>query len=129
LEALIINKRKIKMAFKIQPLLDRVIIERIGGVTRIGAIYLPELSQERASEGYVVAVGTGKELRDGTTRPLMVSIGDRVIFEKMGPTDLKVDGKEYALVREDQIFAVVAPEALQEGAAPVISVGWGPPPQ
>ena len=92
---------------KIQPLGDRVVIEPLedkGGKTKAG-IYLPETAdKERPQEGTVVAVGSGKLTDEGKRIPMNVKKGDRVLFTKYGPTEVKVDGKEYLIAREDDIL-------------------------
>jgi chaperonin GroES len=94
---------------KIQPLGDRVVIEPLeekGGKTKAG-IYLPETSEkERPQEGTVVAVGPGKVSDEGKKIPMTVKKGDKVLFTKYGPAEIKVDGKEYLIAREDDILAV-----------------------
>jgi chaperonin GroES len=110
--------------FKIKPLQDRIIVERIiEGDTTPGGIFIPEAAKEKASEGNVVAVGEGKELKDGTLRALSLSVGDRVMFEKYGGTEIKVDGKEYVMLREEQILGVVLPDLQANDRAP----GWDVP--
>lgn len=98
------------MAIKIKPLGDRVLIEPIteeGEKTKSG-IYLPETAEkERPMKGRVVAVGAGKLLDSGKRQPLSVKIGDVVIFTKYGPTELKVDQKEYLIAREEDILAIL----------------------
>lgn len=95
---------------KIQPLGDRVVIEPLdekGGKTKAG-IYLPETSEkERPQEGKVVAVGSGKVSDDGKKIPMTVKKGDHVLFTKYGPTEIKVDGKEYLIAREDDILGII----------------------
>ncbi len=98
------------MNMKIKPLGDRVLIEPIteeGGKTKSG-IYLPETAEkERPMKGRVVAVGTGKLLDSGKRQPLSVKTGDMVIFTKYGPTELKVEDKEYLIAREEDLLAVI----------------------
>ena len=97
---------------KITPLHDRVLIEPAdkekGGKTKSG-IYLPEtVSKDRPEEGVVIAVGPGKFDEDGKRRiPMAVKKGDRVLFTKYGPNEIKVDGKEYLIAREEDILAIL----------------------
>lgn len=99
------------VTFKIKPLQDRVIVERIKVEEKIGDLYVPEQAQRKASEGYVVAAGEGREMKDGSIKPLSLVVGDRVIFENFGAcVDIKVDGKEYLSMREESVMGVVWPE-------------------
>ena len=95
----------------LKPLGDRVVIEPHGegkeGKTKSG-IYLPETaSKERPEQGKVVAVGQGKMGDDGRRIPMNVKKGDVVLFTKYGPNEIKVDGKEYLIAREEDILAIV----------------------
>lgn len=95
----------------LKPLHDRVIIEPSGhdkeGKTKAG-IYLPETAnKERPEQGKVIAVGPGKLNDDGKRVPPSVKKGDTVLFTKYGPNEIKVDGKEYLIAREDDILAIV----------------------
>lgn len=94
----------------IRPLGDRVLIEPISeeeGKTKTG-IYLPETAEkERPMKGTVVAVGDGKLLDSGKRQPLSVRKGNKVLFTKYGPTELKVEGKEYLIAREEDILAIL----------------------
>lgn len=94
----------------LKPLGDRVVLEPLseekGGKTRSG-IYLPETaSKERPEQGKVIAAGPGK-LSEGKRVPIGVKKGDVVLFTKYGPSEIKVDGKEYLIAREDDILAIV----------------------
>ena len=95
---------------KIQPLGDRVVIDPLedkGGKTKAG-IYLPETAdKERPQEGKVFAVGPGKISDEGKKIPMSVKKGDRVLFTKYGPAEVKVDGKEYLIAREEDILAIL----------------------
>lgn len=94
----------------IQPLGDRLLIEPLiekEGKTKSG-IYLPETAdKERPEQGKVVAVGPGKRNERGELMPMNVKKGDDVLFTKYGPNEIKVDGKEYLIAREDDILAIV----------------------
>lgn len=94
----------------IHPLGDRVLIEPLeekGGKTKSG-IYLPEtVDKERPEQGKVIAVGPGKRGKDGKIHPLTVKKGDKVLFTKYGPNEIKVDDTEYLIAREDDILAVI----------------------
>ena len=93
---------------KIRPLHDRVIIKRIEEEeTTKGGIIIPDTAKEKPSEGKVVAVGNGKLLENGTLQPLEVKKGDKVLFGKYAGTDIKIEGEEHLIMREDDIIAIV----------------------
>jgi len=97
------------MKTKIRPLQDRVLLKRVQEEQRTkGGIIIPDTAKEKPIEGEVVAVGNGKVLDDGTVRPLGVKAGDRVLFGKYSGTELKLDGEEHLIVREDDLLGVVA---------------------
>ncbi len=92
---------------KITPLSDHVLIEPLKEEKKKGGIILPETAdKERQEKGKVVAVGPGK-LKDGKRTPLEVKKGDVVLFTKYGPNEIKIDGKEYLIAREEDILAVL----------------------
>lgn len=92
----------------LKPLHDRVIIKRLEAeTTSAGGIVIPDSATEKPIKGEVVAVGTGKALDNGQVRALTVKTGDKVLFGKYSGTEVKVDGTEYLVVREDDIFAVI----------------------
>ena len=95
-------------SLKLKPIGDRVIVQRLGSVekTRSG-LYLPDMAQEKPQEGKVIAVGTGKVLKNGKTVPLAVKGGDRILFGKYSGSEIKVDDKEYVFLNEDDILAIV----------------------
>lgn len=93
---------------KIKPLHDRVIVKRIEeGDTTKGGIIIPDTAKEKPVEGKVLAVGPGKTLESGKQHPLDVKEGDRVLFGKYAGTDIKIDGEEHLIMREDDIIAIV----------------------
>lgn len=93
---------------KIKPLQDRVLVKRLPEErTTAGGIVIPDSAAEKPSKGEVVAVGGGKTLNDGRTRALDVKTGDKVLFGKYAGTEIKVDGAEYLVMREDDIMAVL----------------------
>jgi chaperonin GroES len=93
---------------KIQPLHDRVVIKRMEEERlSAGGIVIPDSATEKPIRGEVVAVGEGKPLDNGTTRALKVKVGDKVLFGKYAGTEVKIDGAEYLVVREDDIFATL----------------------
>ncbi len=93
---------------KIRPLQDRLIVKRIAEEEKTkGGIIIPDTAKEKPIEGKVVAAGNGKVLEDGKVRPLDVKAGDRVLFSKYAGTEIKMDGEEFLMMREDDILGVV----------------------
>ena len=96
-------------SLKLKPIGDRVIVQRLGSVEKTkSGLYLPDSAQEKPQEGKVVAVGSGKTLKNGKVVPLAVKAGDRIIFGKYSGSEIKVDDKEYVFLTEDEILAIVA---------------------
>ena len=92
---------------KIRPLHDRVIIKRLEEErTSPGGIVIPDSAAEKPVQGKVLAVGKGKILEDGTIRPLDVKVGDKILFGKYSGTEVKIDGEEVVVMREDDLMAV-----------------------
>jgi chaperonin GroES len=99
----------------IRPLQDRVIVKRVKEEEKTkGGIIIPDSAKEKPIEGEVVAVGNGKVQEDGKTRPLDVKVGDRVLFGKYSGTEVKIDGEETLILREDDILGII--EKLAERA-------------
>jgi chaperonin GroES len=93
---------------KVRPLHDRLIVRRVEEKeTARGGIVVPDTAREKPMEGEVLAVGKGKLLEDGTTLALDVKVGDRVLFGKYSGTEIKVDGEDVLIVREDEVLAIV----------------------
>jgi chaperonin GroES len=93
---------------KFRPLHDRVLIKRIEEQETVrGGIIIPDTAKEKPQEGEVIAAGTGKRLENGTVTPLEVKEGDRVLFGKYSGTEIKLDGNEYLILREDEILGLV----------------------
>jgi chaperonin GroES len=93
---------------KIKPLQDRVIVKRIEAEEKTASgIIIPDTAKEKPQEGEVIAVGPGKVLDNGTKVELTVKPGDRVLFSKYAGTDVKIDGKEYLIMREDDILGII----------------------
>ena len=93
---------------KIRPLHDRVIIKRLEEErTSPGGIVIPDSAAEKPVQGKVMAVGKGKILEDGTVRPLDVKVGDKILFGKYSGTEVKMDGDELVVMREEDVMAVV----------------------
>ena len=92
---------------KIRPLHDRVIIKRLEEErTSPGGIVIPDSAAEKPVQGKIMAVGKGKILEDGTVRPLDVKVGDKILFGKYSGTEVKVDGEDLVVMREDDLMAV-----------------------
>ena len=93
---------------KFRPLHDRVVVKRIESDEKTaGGIIIPDTAKEKPIEGKVVAVGDGARTDDGKVTPLVVKPGDRVLFGKYSGTDVKSGGKEYLMVRESEILAII----------------------
>jgi chaperonin GroES len=93
---------------KIRPLHDRVIVKRLEEErTSPGGIVIPDTATEKPIQGKVIAVGKGKILEDGKVRPLDVKVGDKILFGKYSGTEVKVDGDEYLVMREEDVMAIV----------------------
>jgi chaperonin GroES len=93
---------------KIRPLHDRVIVKRVEEETKTaGGIVLPGSAAEKPSQGVILAVGTGKVLDNGEVRPLEVKVGDKVLFGKYSGNEVKIDGEELIVMREDDIMGVL----------------------
>jgi chaperonin GroES len=92
---------------KIRPLHDRVIVKRLEEErTSPGGIVIPDSAAEKPVQGKVMAVGKGKILEDGTVRPLDVKVGDKILFGKYSGTEVKIDGEDLVVMREDDLMAV-----------------------
>ena len=95
------------MAVNFRPLSDKVLVKPSEAETQTsGGIYIPDSAKQKPQEGEVIAVGPGRILDDGTRSTLTVTVGDTVIYSKYGGTELKLDGQEYMILDEDQIYAV-----------------------
>ena len=92
----------------LKPLQDRVLVERVEAMTKsAGGLYIPDTAKEKPQEGKVVAVGKGKRREDGSVAALDVKAGDRILFSKYAGSDVTIDGKEYIIMREDDILGVI----------------------
>jgi chaperonin GroES len=97
-----------KVTMNLRPLHDRILVERIEEKEQIkGGIIIPDSAKEKPQEGKVVAVGNGKRLENGTTVPLDVKAGDRILFGKYAGSEIKVEDSEYLILREDEVLAVI----------------------
>jgi chaperonin GroES len=93
---------------KIRPLGDRVIIKRVAEEEKTkGGIIIPDTAKEKPQEGKVIAVGKGKVNEDGKTTPLDVKAGDRILFGKYSGTEIKLNGEEHLILREEDILGVI----------------------
>ncbi len=93
---------------KIRPLHDRVIVKRLEEErTSPGGIVIPDTATEKPSQGKVIAVGKGKILEDGSVRPLDVKVGDKILFGKYSGSEVKMDGDELLVMREEDVMAVI----------------------
>jgi chaperonin GroES len=93
---------------KIRPLQDRVVVRRLKEEEKTkGGLIIPDSAKEKPAEGNVVAVGNGTVLEDGTVRKLDVKEGDRILFGKYSGTEVKIDGEEHLILREDDILGVI----------------------
>ena len=94
---------------KVRPLHDRLLVRRIEEKeTAKGGIIIPDTAKEKPQEGEVLAVGNGKILDNGTKVALDVKVGDKILFGKYTGTEVKIDGKEVLILREDEVLAVLA---------------------
>lgn len=109
------------MTTNIRPLLDRVIVKRIDEGEQVrGGIIIPDSAKEKPQEGEVLAAGLGKYREDGTRQTLDVKTGDRVLFGKYSSSEIKIDGEELLIMREDEILGVI-----ERAGAAAGSVGGG----
>ena len=93
---------------KFRPLHDRILVKRVEEETKTkGGIIIPDTAKEKPIEGKVMAVGNGRVGEDGKLIPLEVKKGDRVLFGKYGGTEVKMDGEEYLIMREDDILGIL----------------------
>lgn len=93
---------------KVRPLHDRIIIERIDeGEQKVGGIIIPDTAKEKPMQGKVIAVGKGRVEKDGKVTPLDVKAGDTVLFGKYAGQEIKIDGSEYLIIREEEVLGVI----------------------
>ena len=92
----------------VRPLHDRIIVSRIEeGEQKIGGIIIPDSAKEKPQQGKVIAAGNGKSKDDGTRTPLDVKAGDLILFGKYSGQEIKLDGEDYIIMREDEVLGVV----------------------
>jgi len=96
------------MGMNIRPLYDRIVVKRIEAQEEVqGGIIIPDTAKEKPQEGEVVAVGQGKRLDSGKVVPLDVKAGDRILFGKYSGNEIKIDGVEYVIMREDEVLGIL----------------------
>jgi len=96
------------LGMNVRPLHDRILVRRIEEKETIkGGIIIPDTAKEKPQEGEVIAVGNGKLVENGSKVPLDVKAGDRILFGKYSGTDIRIDGQEYLILREDEVLAVL----------------------
>ncbi len=92
----------------LRPLSDRILVERVEEEEKTkGGLYIPDTAKEKPAEGKVVASGNGRMGEDGKLLPMDVKVGDRVLFSKYGGTEVKIDGIDYLIMRQDDVLGVV----------------------
>src|SRR5215471_18399864 len=99
---------------KIRPLYDRIVVKRIDSEAEKthGGLYIPDTAKEKPQEAEVVAVGKGKRLEDGKVVPLDVQPGDRILFGKYSGSEIKLDGEEYLIMREDEVLGILDSQSV-----------------
>lgn len=97
-----------KMATKIRPLGDRILVKRLEEAEQMqGGIYIPDTAKEKPTQGEIIAVGPGRTTDDGKIQKLEVKVGDRVLMGKYAGTEVKIDGDEYLILREDDVLGIL----------------------
>jgi chaperonin GroES len=93
---------------KVRPLYDRILIKRVDEEQKTaGGLFIPDTAKEKPQQGLVVAVGNGKVQEDGSLRKLEVKAGDKILFSKYSGNDIKIEGTEHLILREDDVLAVL----------------------
>lgn len=94
---------------KIRPLHDRILVKRLNEEEKTkGGIIIPDTAKEKPQEGEVIAVGSGKMLDSGETKSMEVKVGDRVLFSKYSGNEIKLEGEEYLIIREEDVLGIVS---------------------
>jgi chaperonin GroES len=103
------NTRLLESTYmKVRPLHDRIIVQRIEeGEQKVGGIIIPDTAKEKPQQGKVIAVGLGKVKEDNSRQPLDVKDGDTILFGKYSGQEIKIDGEDYLIMREDEVLAVL----------------------
>ena len=93
---------------KIRPLQDRLIVKRLDNTEKTASgLYIPDTAQEKPQQGKVIAAGKGKVKEDGSVRPMDVKVGDIIIFGKYSGQEIKVDGEEFLIMKEDDVYGIL----------------------
>jgi len=93
---------------KVRPLYDRILVKRVEEETKTaGGLFIPDTAKEKPQKGLIVAVGNGKVQEDGSVRKLDVKEGDKVLFSKYSGNEIKIDGTDHLILREDDVLAVI----------------------
>jgi chaperonin GroES len=101
-------KPRRKEAMKLRPLQDRIIVQRVEEESKTkGGIIIPDSAKEKPAEGVVISVGKGKVADDGKLIPMEVKTGNRILFGKYSGTEVKVEGEEYLIMREDDVLGII----------------------
>lgn len=105
------------MGMTLRPLHDRILVKRVEEKEQVrGGIIIPDTAKEKPQEGEVIAVGQGKVLDNGTKVEMAVKAGDRVLFGKYSGSEVKLDGQEYLIMREDEVLGVIENASKTQGA-------------
>jgi chaperonin GroES len=106
------------MATKFTPLHDRILVRRMeeSGTTR-GGLIIPDSAKDKPQEGEVISIGTGKTNDEGKVFPLAVQQGDRILFGKYSGTEIKIDGEDFLIMKEEEVLGIVTGAAKKEAAA------------
>jgi chaperonin GroES len=100
----------------LKPLGDRVVVEHVEQSEKTaGGVFLPDTAKEKPQEGRVLAVGTGRTLDNGTKLPMDVKPGDKIIYSKYSGSEVKIDGKEYLIISEKDVLAIITDAAVPAG--------------
>ncbi|WP_299981612.1 co-chaperone GroES [Desulfobacula sp.] len=92
----------------LRPLSDRILVERVDEDEKTkGGIIIPDTAKEKPAEGKIIATGNGRMGEDGKLLPMDVKVGDRVLFSKYGGTDVKIDGSDYLILRQDDVLGII----------------------
>jgi chaperonin GroES len=102
------KKRKMEVTMTIRPLYDRIVVKRIEDKKQMqGVLHIPDSAKEKPQEAEVTAVGNGKRGEDGKLTPLDVKVGDRILLGKYAGNEIKVDGQELLIIREDEVLGIL----------------------
>src|SRR5437868_13271472 len=105
------------MAQKLTPLHDRILVRRVEEQESVrGGIIIPDTAKDKPQEGEVIAVGKGKISEEGKVRPLDVKEGDRILFGKYAGTEIKIDGEDFVIMREEEVLGILSGAAKKETA-------------